>query len=178
MRVSDNMDLRAEMQDMINSYGFWVLVQRNSAKLHCTCWNEKYKEGLSTHTKCGGTGWVARIERHRTRHRDATIMVTEPNQVELSSVGRVITNQLYWYFLHTTNIRPGDTIYEVTWDPKNPLKPAGLIIAHIVNHVTDYRADNGQLTYRGIATRSVTTNMKIDNLIVRSIGTMVSYDLG
>ena len=172
------LDMRAQFAELLNDYGFWVLLQRNSKRIHCTCWNEKYQEGLSTHTPCGGTGWITRIERIQTRRKEAAITVTRPDLTQEASIGRVVTNEFYWYARWDTFPRAGDLLYEVNWDNTNAIRPVSLVKVHSINAVDEYRGDNGMVIYNTIATRQTTSNLKVENLIIRSIGNMMNYGIG
>jgi hypothetical protein len=177
IQVPNPLNLRDEFLELLTDTGFYVLLQRQSKKIHCSCWNEKYQEGKHDCTLCGGTGWVVRIERHLTRNMDANIPVAEPTMNQVSNVGRSAVQLTRWYFMHDVHPQIGDMIYEVTWDPKNPHKPTGLVAAHMINQAYAKRGDHGRIEYWSCAARSETINNKVRNIIVRSMGPIKNYVL-
>lgn len=179
MKIPNEINLRQEMNEILDEYGIWVLYQRLSSKVHCNhCWNEKYKEGRSNCTYCGGTGWVSRLERRKVRKIGAAIPISEPNLTSQTELGHMLVQQYRWFMAHDVYPRAGDRIFEVLWDTKDPYKPVELVTSHFINTSSDYRADGGAIAYWEAASRTVTTNLKVENIIMRSVGRIKDYTTG
>lgn len=173
----DSINLREEFEQMLDSFGHFILLQHTSRKLRCRCWNEQLREGDSNCPYCFGRGRVSRIERHKVRYNSAVSEMTRPVLTSLSPVGDIWTDAKAVYFKYDVNVQSGDYVYEVGWSQNNPHKPVQLIATYVINDVYEYRGDNGRIEYKFASVRRESTNMDIQGIVIRSLGPIENYEI-
>lgn len=161
-----DLNLREEMDELFVEFGYYVLLQRTSRKIHCSCWNEQSQEGNSKCTKCNGTGWLIKIERHKTRKQDGANTPSKPNLNQQVEVGNVWTSSSVFYLRHDVNPQVGDIIYEVGW---NNNRPINLINAHQISHVEPCRGNHGRIEYYRITARLNSVDRIFKESIIRNL---------
>jgi hypothetical protein len=167
-------DLRAEMDGILDGYGFPVLLQRSGKKIRCVCWSEKYQEADSTCLRCAGQGYVSRIERHQTRRMSAVQIISRPALSQQTPLGKMYVDAQTFYMRHDAHPKAGDMIYEVGWRGH---KPTHLIQAYRINDVVSMRGEGGRIEYWSLACRGETMSRDLKQIVVRSIGPIKNYEL-
>lgn len=177
------MDLRKEFDKILAEYGFPVILQRTSRKIHCRwvdpvtgkpCWDERAQEGNPKCPICLGSGWVTRVERHMVRRDNASQIVTLPGSTMIAEPGRLWTPANNFYFRHDVHPQVGDLIFEVGW---NRNRPVSLIAVHLIQHSEPNRGDRGRIEFYQAATRLVTLDKQYREGIIRSFGAVPTYTL-
>lgn len=163
----DGINLREEMNYLINMKGHPILLRRNY-QIHCSCYEQSiYKDGYSECPYCCGTGMVNRIEKHYIRK-----IMTIGDRLMLSRLtdaphSQMMIDAYKIYFMHYVNPKSQDIIYEVSWD--NNGDPVALVAESVIIGVTPKRCDRGRLEFWDAHVRSRPFGKQIRNNIVRHI---------
>lgn len=168
-----SIDLRKEFSELIKDYGHDILLQRSDKKMRCRCWNAKYLEASSDCPYCLGAGYVSRIERHTVMRKNATQVVSRPNLLQQTEVGKMWVDAIHYYLSYYTNPQAGDYIYEVGWAGD---KPSAVLHCYRINDVYAYRGDRGRIEYWGVAVKSEPSQMPVATPVVRKIGAIKNYE--
>lgn len=166
-------DLRKEFDEILEEFGYDVLLQRTNRRIHCKCWNRTSGEGDPECPVCNGTGWVIRIERIRVRREDASQVVTRPSRVQSSPIGKAWTSSAVYYMRYSVAPQVGDIIYEVKWSQNQPVQ---LVAAYEINDINALIGDGGRVEYYAAYTRLDSTNLKHQSLQIRKIGPITNYE--
>lgn len=172
-----DINLREELDALLDEYGHYVLLQRSSRRLRCRCWHEVRREGDPNCPYCLGRGRVSRIERHKVRYSSGLSTIQRPMATTLSPVGPSWVDGKLFYFKHNVEVQTGDFIYEVGWSAKNKKKPTHLISAYLINDVYEYRGDNGRIEYKLASVRKETRNVTVKNIVLRALGPIENYEI-
>lgn len=185
----NDMDLRQEIDELLQETGHYVLLQRTSRKLRCICWDEKMKESsienylkymklLTTKhkecPKCLGSGWVSRIERVLTRRQLASDIISLTSRIQTLEIGKQTFDNKLFYFKHDVQPREGDYIIEVGWDG---LKPTHVINSYIIQMSADMREHGGRIEYWQAITKEDNIGTGIKGFGVKQIGPIRNYEL-
>jgi hypothetical protein len=173
--MSINIDLRKEFDDLMDEYGYPILLHRTGRKIRCRCWNEKYQEAKTKCPICVGTGWVSRIERHTLRDTSAVQTIARTGLGEQTGLGKMWVDAKTFYMRHNSNPKVGDYLYEVGWTSSQ--KPSHLSHVYRINDIIANRGDNGRIEYWTVSAKSETVNMEWQNIVVRSIGPIQNYEM-
>ena len=145
--VGDGIDLRQDMEWIINNEGHFVLLRRNY-QIHCVCYTQQvYKDSNSACPYCLGTGRVNRIERHLGRKLMTLGDKLMIGRQQDTPQGKMLVTAYKFYFQHFVNPQQQDIIYEVSWDSRNPFKPFALIAEYDIIGAIDMRGDRGRIEY-------------------------------
>lgn len=186
------MDLREEIGQIINQYGYFALLQRSSRKIRCICWDEKYQESsvenyyrhvgqnampgqhnLRTCPRCLGKGWVSRIERHKLRADNASQVIALPQLIQQMPVGQLASDARVFYMMHDTHPRKGDFVYEVGWDRH---KPTHLIQAYEINSSEGLRGEGGRIEYYQVVCKEANLATPVRQFTIRRLGPLKNYE--
>lgn len=167
------MDLRREIHDIIEATGHYVLLQRKSKSIRCSCWDAKYREPLSDCPICLGTGKISRIERHKIRRETAANIISLPNHLEATAIGRVGHDTRLFFMKHDVHPKKGDIIMEVGWD-KN--RPTHLINQYEISFADDMREHNGRIEFYQVTAKEISVDTKIRGFTVRRLGPVQNYE--
>lgn len=166
-------NLRQEITKLIEDTGHYVLLQRTSRKIRCSCWNEKHQEADPSCPYCLGLGWVSRIERHKIRRQTAVNVISLPNNIQQTPIGQLSTDTRLFFFKHDTMPKKGDIIMEVGWKGQ---RPTHLITTHEISHSDDMREQNGRIEFFQVTTKEKSVDTKIRGFSVRKIGPVRNYE--
>lgn len=168
------MDLRKEVHDMIEQNGHYILLQRASKKIRCTCWQEKEQEADPNCPICLGAGRISRIERHKVRRDTASATAQLPNALQQTPIGHVASGTKVFFMKFDTQPKKGDIIMEVGW--KGHL-PTHLITAYEINYAEDLRGDHGRVEFYQVWTKEYVFDTSIKEITVRRMGPIQNYEL-
>lgn len=171
------MDLRKEFDKLLKQYGHYILLQRTSRKIRCRCFDEVRQEPLNSCSICLGKGWVSKIERHKVRYDSSIAQTSRGTLSTMTPAGAMWTDGKLFFFRHDVDMKVGDMVFEVGWDPKNPHKPTHVIRSYELTDMFEYRSDNGRIEYRAGISKSQATNNNIRNIVVRSLGPIKNYEI-
>lgn len=146
-----NMDLRAEMESLLQEYGHDIVYVRTNKALHCRCWNEQQQSSNPRCTTCFGTGYVVRPEIHRVRSRTASVPLSYPSLLQHEEP--VVTDDPAYFFYMKWNSMPavGDLILDVFWQGKVPI----LTRAYEINFPEPNRGQGGRIEYWRVAAKAM-----------------------
>lgn len=167
------LNLRQEIEKMIEETGHYVLLQRTSRKIRCSCWNEKNQEADPNCVYCLGKGWVSRIERHKVRRQTAVNVISLPNNIQQTPIGQLSTDTRLFFFKHDTMPKKGDIIMEVGWKGQ---RPTHLIAAHEISHADDMREQRGRIEFFQVTTKEKSIATPIRAFEVRRMGPVRNYE--
>lgn len=141
--MRDLIDMRKEVDKLLEDTKYTVLIQRTNRKIHCSCYNRKYHEGHAHCNKCLGTGYLFKFEKHKTfkQGSSGSILFTE--------IGQFTQNTRLFYFAHDVHPQVKDYIWEVTWKGSKPIKLQSL---YRITSVSDKRGINGRIEYFTVST--------------------------
>ncbi len=168
------MDLRKEINNIIEEKGHYVLLQRTSGKLRCVCWNERYQEASSDCPRCLGKGFVSRIERHKVRRQLATNIISLPGKKKQTPMGQIIQDTRTFFFKHNVHPKKGDIIMEVGW---NGQRPTHLIQAFEITNADDKREDGGRTEFYLVTTKERNISTPIRHVVIRQLGRIQNYEI-
>lgn len=184
-----DIDLRKEVEEILEDHGHFVLLQRTSRKLRCVCWDEKMKESsierykksmgiidtdLKTCPKCVGLGWVSRIERVKTRRQLAADIISLTSRMQTLSVGQNTFDTKLFFFEHDINPKEGDYIYEVGWDG---MKPTHLINSYRIQVSNELREKQGRIEYWQVITKEDNIGTGIQGFTIKRLGPVINYEI-
>lgn len=170
-----DINMRDEFDLLMKEYGHAVLLHRTGRKIRCRCFSTKYQEAEAACAFCFGTGWVGRIERHTLRGKSAVQTISRTNLGQQTEIGNMWVDAMTFYMRHDAHPKVGDLVYEVGW--RDSQKPSHLIKAYEINDVYPNRMDGGEIIHWTVSLKSRTTNMEIQNILVRAIGPIKNYEL-
>jgi hypothetical protein len=168
------MDLRKEMNEIIEESGHYILLQRKSKKFRCSCWNEKYQSALPNCPKCLGTGMVSRIERHKVRRQTAVMTSGASKLIMQENIGRYVEDMRIFFMKYDAQPKIGDIIMEVGW---NGNKPTHLISAFEVAYPDDQRGDKGRVEFYQVGVKEITVDTPIRGFVIRRLGPVQNYEI-
>jgi hypothetical protein len=172
-RVNTEIDLRAEMQIMLegNEYwprrGHWVLLRRMDQKQKCYCWNEqavgtigliddhrKYDEPQLRCPTCHGEGWIYKEELHLARRRLVSPEIGLAAEKTLSEIGWMAVNYIVFYFQYYVNPTKEDIIYEIELDVDGePVRPIVYKERYLTSVCEPFRDENGRIEFWRVASK-------------------------
>ncbi|MES9681829.1 hypothetical protein ABWK22_02690 [Gottfriedia acidiceleris] len=114
--MKTSIDLAQEFKNILEEYGYDVLVLRQDKKLFCTCYNEVTQEVSRDCPLCLGMGYTFTAERHTTRSEGAVGATQLINALKTEDIGAVLTSDRKYYFLPNMIANEKDLIVEVDWD--------------------------------------------------------------
>lgn len=168
------LDLRKEMDGILNSYGHYVLLQRMTKKLHCRCWHEKEQTAEAGCPFCLGSGYVSRIERHLIRRDIASPSSSLPNLIEQAPAAQVADENKLFFMRFDAQPKEGDLIFEVGWKGN---KPTHLINAYEINYPDELRGDNGRIEFYQVWAKNIVFDTPIKGISIRKLGPVKNFEL-
>lgn len=137
-----DIDLRKEVDYLLDRYGVKVLYVRSSKYIKCKCYDELYKAGHSSCKLCLGTGKVTSVE-------PITIFYNNEKYYSYLSVGGRYNTKVGEFILkYNSNPEFNDTILVVGY--KNNIVVDVKKVYKITN-ANDVRCDNGRVEYYEVA---------------------------
>ena len=166
-RLYNEIDLREEMQIMLEGNGswprrgHWIILRRMDTRQKCNCWNEKgtgdkqYSDDNSKYNEpklrcpiCHGEGWVYEDELHLARRRLVSPEIGLAAQEQLSDIGWFNINYICFYFQHYVNPAKGDKIIEIELDSKgDPVRPFKQLELYRVAVAEPFRDQLGRIEF-------------------------------
>lgn len=113
------MNLKKELDDILEKYGRDVLVIRQDKKKRCVCYDEVNKEARRDCPFCLGLGYVYTAEKHRTRAMDTNVSETLSRLIKGTSIGGTRSSARKYYFKSEMSADIQDLVVEVDWDEFN-----------------------------------------------------------
>lgn len=157
----NKVNLRNEMQKMIDETDYEVLIQRTSQKIRCDCFDEKYNEADGKCPKCIGTGWLFKFERHKAIRQD--IISDSDGDIITTSMGQLVTGYTKLFFLHDTPVVMNDYIWEVAWKNNKPIK---LLNLYHVKEVSEQRGWAGNIEFKVVIGKDENVDKDFKNMYI------------
>jgi hypothetical protein len=169
-----SIDLREEMSEILKESGHPVLLQRDSRKMHCRCWNPDTNEAKPRCPYCNGSGWVNRMERHVVRRDRGTMPISWSNRDKDTEIGKQLQDADVYYFSYNSFPKVGDILYEVGWNERG--RPTHVIKASKISYVFEHRADNGRIEYFQASCSNEVMDKSFKTIQVRKLGNIKNYE--
>ena len=167
-------DLRKEIAQLLNDYGYKVLLQRTSRKIHCRCWDPNTNEADPRCRYCGGTGWVNRMETHKVSKDPGSLPVNWSSRNKETDIGKQLQDATVYYMTHDSHPKVGDVIYEVGWNESN--RPTHIVKASEIRYSYPHRGDNGRIEYFQVACSNKVMDISFQSVHIRKIGMLFNYE--
>lgn len=170
-------DLRAEIDALLEEFGFYVLLVRTNQKVHCSCWDHIYHSAKPDCPYCAGTGFVTVIEKHKT------MQSRHGGTLKMESDNIFVDDRVSFYFRYNVAPVTNDIVYVVGWVGETP---SGVISAYTIDSSLSYRGDNGRIEYYECVCENHPVNVSIRSVNMRRLrdlidssylATYVQYDL-
>lgn len=146
-----DIDLRRELADILDSYGYDVVVLRCDRRVKCACWSPSYREPSTDCDTCLGTGYVYTARRCRTR---SSPILVSPASVPASLAGMIYQQTSgpaarrfemeVFYFPHDVSLGVNDYVLRVRWSGSAPVDVADV---YLVIRYDRVRGRNGRVEY-------------------------------
>lgn len=161
-----NIDLLNRYNNIIDEYGYDILLISQNRKRRCSCWDEKTQSADRKCPFCYGLGSVPTIQKHRVRDIDREIY---PVSSINTNIGDLLISKRAYFFRNDMKIQENDLIVDVEWENGRPIYTDGGI--YEVNHIDPQRFRNGELIFQKVYVK--------DNPIYKSIrGIKIVEDAG
>lgn len=161
VRLNYDIDIRAELTELMRANSYEVLVQRTSRKIRCKCFNEKYQESDSKCPMCLGLGWLFKFEKVKTFKQD--IRAAIGNAIISTDIGRLTNENQTFFFEHNCEMNEGDYIWEVAW--KNGM-PISLVNLFKIEAILDKRGDNGRVEFKVVIAKKESIDKDFKNMYI------------
>lgn len=168
--------LKDDFLDILEQYGHNVLVVRQSKKLKCSCWTEKYQEADKECPVCFGLGTVPVIEKHTVRSQTMTIPQTLPRAVSDLSLGSMEYSGNAYYMRPDIPISVGDLIVEVDWSATGKPIYTGDTLSE-VNYVDPKRFEHGETIFKKVYVSGTSVDRKIRGIRIANSSGVKNYEL-
>ena len=143
--MNSEINLREEMNKLLQDTKYSVLIQKTSKKIRCKCFNHKYQESNSKCPICTGTGWLFKFDKVKAFKQDFTASSSTADNGQLfTELGDAVFNNKVFYLPYDSHPQVGDYIWEVTW--KNN-KPVALQNLYAIKTSNEQRGLNGKIEY-------------------------------
>jgi hypothetical protein len=149
-------DLRAEFDKLVSEYGHDIIYIRRITGLHCRCWNEKEHSGNPHCTSCFGTGYVVKIETHKTRSKSTVAPVALPMMLSYEETGNAVLPAYFFYMRYDSQPTIGDLVLDVEW---NGDVPNQIIMPYEVSFPEPERGLEGRIEYWRVACKALYSNL-------------------
>jgi hypothetical protein len=171
------MDLRKEFDEILEKYGFNVLVVRSDRKLRCSCWNEKTQEADRECPVCFGKGWVPVVEKHTVRSMDTSVPETLAMLGQDSSkIGGLSIPGRVYYTRYNLLISATDLIVDVDWSSNGkPIYNGGGI--YEVSHVDPKRFEKGELIYNKVYVKDEPVEKQVRGIRISNVNGIKNYEI-
>lgn len=153
-------DLRVEMDYMLENYGSDFLLIRNDKRYPCTCITQISASSNDRCPLCLGTGYWHSAEKIRGRTKATSSADTLPKSVNYTQIGDVGVSLRHFYTNYLVRPKGKDLIVVCEWNGKIPVFDEYTEI-YEVNYAEPMRGDNGRIEYFKAVAKSDPVNMKL-----------------
>lgn len=134
---TNDINLREEFNDLLDTFGINVLYFRTSNAIKCKCYDELYKVGDSSCTNCAGTGKLILVRLVKT------IKKTNSGELSYSKRGFYVNADTAFYFPKQFTPKKNDFLVITEFDVNGI--PKKVIDVFEINYVNTTRGDNGKI---------------------------------
>jgi len=161
-------DFREEVPDMINSFGFHLLIQRSSSIFPCSCAYGRKEQLYNNADKfcrlCNNSGKVIKLDKQKTLKCEH-----DPKVFDFTALGIDNSQINDFYFDYFVPVQEDDLIYEVGWEDivvsKRPVKtdqiPVTLHNIYRVKNPIYTRGSGGRVDYLLVLCQKQNRNLRL-----------------
>ncbi|MEI4281681.1 hypothetical protein [Tetragenococcus halophilus] len=140
-------DLSQSFNNILDEYGYNILLVSQNKKKHCSCWDEKTQSADRKCPFCYGLGFVPVIQRHLVRDMDSSdsssYFGTQGN-----IIGDMVISKRFYFFKNNVKVQENDLIVDVDWAGEKPVyKDRGI---YQVSHIDPQRFKHGELIFQKV----------------------------
>ena len=162
---SIDINLREEMQIMQDEWGNTVLLVKALSML-CSCAKGQGQQSSPLCPLCLGIGRKIRLEKISAVVKEASQVISLPNNQVTTSIGEIYANAKIFYIKYEIKPTVGSYIYEISWYKD---KPATIIGMYLIEYAEPYRMDSGKTEYYVCATHKDMTNIKFKQKSIKNL---------
>lgn len=137
--------LLAEFNDIIDKYGYEVLLIKQNQNKRCSCYDAKTQSADRECPFCYGLGYLPIIEKHRIREIDTGVPQTLPLLPTSQLYGDLSIPARAYFFRNNVTVTPNDLIMDVDWEGDIPVYTNKGI--YEVSHVDPAKFEDGELIF-------------------------------
>ena len=156
----NDINLRSEVNYLINSYGITILYIRNSKYMKCKCYDELYKSGDHSCEVCFGTGKITSIEPIKCFYNNNSYYS------KLSGAGKYNVDIGQFVFKHDSKVDFNDLILIVGY---NGDKIVDVKQVYKINNINEIRCDDGRIEFYEV-------DVMTDNTLFGKFNNYVKYE--
>ena len=160
-----DIDLRVEMQELIEDYAYHALLVRTS-DMSCSCTEGQSQQYSTICPICLGTAKRIRLERINVISKLAIQTTRLVNATIQSKLGEISSDSKVFYIKY--NIKPsvGSLICEVSW--KNN-KPVSILGVYKIEYTVPLRMEHGRSEYAVVVAHREVTNVDFREKTIRTM---------
>lgn len=156
-----DLNLRTEMKELIDKTEYYVMLQRTSKKIRCSCFNNKYQEPGARCPKCLGTGRLFKFEKLKVFKQDYP--GSPETAITKHPIGELSFGYKTFYFEHDTFPQQNDYIWEVAWDKNKPIK---LNTLYRIQSTTELRGESGRIEFKQCVAQKEVLDKDFKNMYI------------
>jgi len=170
------MDLRYEFDKIIETYGYPVLVVRQSKKLRCSCWNEKTQEADRACPACFGLGWNPIVEKHEARGEDTSVPETLGRLTQSGTFGNIGVHSRKWFMRPEAEVVSKDYVVDVEWKNGRPVYTGKGI--YEISHVDEtMKYEETEMIYKIAYCKDTPVQKNIRGIRIVEVQGIINYEL-
>lgn len=131
-------NLRNELDALLNEFGFSVLLRRSNKNLRCSCWSHITDSADKDCLYCMGSGYVSAVEKHITMQKRGKA------SLDMTNASIIIDDHISFYFRYKVHPVVNDTIYLVGWSGDHP---TNVISSYEIDRAEAFRGDYGRIEF-------------------------------
>lgn len=163
--IKNGIILRDEMEEMLDDWGYDILLVRSSRML-CSCASKEGQQASTFCTKCMGIGRRIRLEKQTVVGVTGSQVITRPNTTRHELLGEMYSDAKKFYTRFSVHPNVGSYIYEVSW--KNG-KPVNILGVYKIEYAEPFRMDGGKIEYYAISTHREVINIDFKEKILHEL---------
>lgn len=164
-----------EFNDIIDKYGYYVLILRQNENKRCSCYEHKTQSADRNCPFCYGLGYIPIIEKHRIREIDTSVPQTLPLLPTSQLFGDMSIPARAYFFRNDTRIKTNDLIIDVDWDGDIPIYTNKGI--YEVSHVDPARFEDGELIFYKVYVKDTPIDKKIRGFRIVEEAGKIYYEM-
>lgn len=170
------MNLRSEFNQILQTYGYPVLLVRQNKKMRCSCWDEKTQSACRECPICFGIGFKPIVEKHWVRDMETG---SDDRLAQIGSqtrIGEIYTPGRAYFCRWDVETMAGDLIVEVDWTEQGKPYYAGKGI-YEVNLVDPQRFERGELIFSKVYVKDQPVEKQIRGIRIANVNGIISYEI-
>ena len=169
------MNLLSKYNQIIEKYGYDVLLVRQDKQRHCSCFDEKTQSASRACPFCYGVGYVTKIEKHKVRDLDTGLPMSLPLLPTGSNFGVMSITSRAYFFKREVEIQENDLIIDVSWNGDIPVYTGNGI--YQISHIDPQRFEEGELIFQKVYVKDTPINKKIRGFKIVEDAGKIFYEM-